>query len=65
MGIDRTLDDGRDEDGEELVLRIEQFGPEAVEEVDDQALDVRTVRVLVGHDHHVAVSELPREGLSG
>ena len=35
----------------------EQRRPVAVDEVDDEALDVRAVVVLVGHDHQVAVAQ--------
>ena len=36
---------------------LEERRPVAVEEVDDQPLDVRAVVVLVGHDHQVAVPQ--------
>ena len=49
------LDDGRDELLEEVGLQ--QVRPVVVEEVDEQALDVRAVLVLVGHDHHVSVAQ--------
>ena len=50
------LDDGRDELAHKVVL-LEQRRPVAVDEVDDEALDVRAVVVLVGHDHEVAVAQ--------
>ena len=53
------LDDGRDELQQEA-RHAEQGGVEVVEEVHDEALDVRAVMVLVGHDHEVAVAQLPR-----
>ena len=28
-----------------------------VDEVDDQALDVGTILILVGHDHHLAIPQ--------
>ena len=51
------LDDGRDELQQEA-RHLEQRGVEVVEEVHDEALDVRAVCVLVGHDHEVAVAQL-------
>lgn len=48
------LDDGSDKLHEEVVLQ--QVGPVGVNEVDDKALDVRAVLVLIGHDHHFSVA---------
>lgn len=39
------------------VGHAEEGGPKLVDEVDEQALDVRAVVVLVGHDHELAVAE--------
>ena len=52
----RRLDDGRDEAAQEA-RDLEQRRPEVVEAVDQQALDVGPVVVLVRHDHEVAVAE--------
>ena len=58
------LDDGRDELAHEVVV-LEQRRPVAVDEVDDEPLDVRAVVVLVGHDHEVAVAQRLVRGCVG
>ena len=55
------LHDGCDE----LLYKVvpEEVGPVVVDKVDDESLDVRTVLVLVSHDHQPAVAQrlqLPR-----
>jgi len=50
------LDDRCDELAHEVMV-LEQRRPVAVDEVDDQPLDVRAVVVLVGHDHQVPVAQ--------
>ena len=50
------LDDGRDE-LEEEPREFEQRWEEAVQEVHDEALDVRPVVILIRHDHQVAVAQ--------
>ena len=50
------LDNGRDE-LQEKSRQLEQRWEEAVQEVHDEALDVRSVVILVGHDHQVAVTQ--------
>lgn len=57
MSWGARLDDGRDELQQEA-RHLEQRGVEVVEEVHDEALDVRAVRVLVGHDHEVPIAQL-------
>ena len=55
----RCLHDGRDE----LLHKTgcaQERRPEAVDEVDEQPFDVRTVVVLVSHDHHLAVPQAVR-----
>ncbi len=58
MGVHAStyLDDGSNEFQEEAG-DPQQRGEEAVQEVHDEALDVRAVVVLVGHDHEVAVAQ--------
>mmetsp|Transcript_5170 Transcript_5170/g.16442 ORF Transcript_5170/g.16442 Transcript_5170/m.16442 type:complete len:215 (+) Transcript_5170:469-1113(+) len=41
---------------QEVVL-LQESGPVAVQEVDDQALDVRAIMVLISHDHELAVAK--------
>ena len=36
---------------------LEQIGPEVVDKVDDQTLDVGAVLVLIRHDHQLAVAQ--------
>lgn len=50
------LDNGRDE-LQQKSRQLEQRWEEAVQEVHDEALDVRSVVILVGHDHQVAVTQ--------
>jgi hypothetical protein len=38
-------------------LLLQQGGPEGVHQVDDEALDVGAVMVLVRHDHHVPIPQ--------
>ncbi len=38
----------------------QQVRPVVVDEVDDQALDVGAILVLIGHDHQLAVAEGPQ-----
>ena len=40
-----------------MSVYLEEIGPEVMDEVDDETLDVRAVLVLVSHDHQVAVSQ--------
>ena len=47
-GSDELLEESRD---------LQQGGPEVVQEVDEEPFDVRTIVVLIGHDHQVAVAE--------
>ena len=56
-----NLDDGSDELLHEIIF--EQVRPVVVDKVDDEALDVGAVLVLVGHDHEMAVAESPEGGL--
>jgi hypothetical protein len=51
------LDDGRDEFKQEAA-DFEEGGIEVVQEVHDEALDVGTIVVLVGHDHQVPIAQL-------
>lgn len=50
------LDDGGDELLEES-LDVEEGRPEVVDEVDNESLDVRSIVILISHDHEVAVTE--------
>lgn len=46
--------------GHELLhepLVLQQRGPEGVHQVDDEALDVGAVMVLIRHDHHVPIPQ--------
>ena len=57
---------GLDDGGDELLQEtghVEKGGPEVMEEVDDQALDVRAIVILIRHDHQVTVAELLHRGL--
>lgn len=36
---------------------LQQIGPEVVDEVDDEAFDVRAILILISHDHELAVAE--------
>jgi len=56
----RHLHDGRDELLEEVLA--DERRPVVLDEVDQQALDVRAVLVLVGHDHHLAVAQALQVG---
>lgn len=49
------FDDGSDELLQEAVV-LDERGPEVVEEVDQQTLDVGAVMVLISHDHDGAVA---------
>lgn len=51
------LDNGGDELQQEA-LDPEQGRVEVVQEVHDEALDVGTIMVLIGHDHQVPVAQL-------
>ena len=55
MELTTNLDKRCDELLDEIPL--EQAGPVGVDEVDDQALDVGAILVLVGHDHQVTVAQ--------
>mmetsp|Transcript_726 Transcript_726/g.1936 ORF Transcript_726/g.1936 Transcript_726/m.1936 type:complete len:224 (+) Transcript_726:1936-2607(+) len=57
VGTLGALDDRRHELLHEAAAP-EEVGPPEVEEVDEQALDVRPVEVLIRHDHHGAVPHL-------
>eukprot|EP00961_Rhodomonas_salina_P127362 1716961-Rhodomonas_salina.6 len=62
LGPRGTLGEGLDERGHELadeVVVLDQRGPVAVEHVEEQPLDVRAVVVLVRHQHHLPVPQLP------
>ena len=50
------LNDGRDE-LEQEPFELQETWKLALQEIDQQAFDMRTVVVLVGHDHQVAVAE--------
>ena len=52
----RYLDDGRDEFLDEIVFQ--EVGPVVVDKVDDEPFDVRSVVILIGHDHHFSISEI-------
>ena len=39
---------------------LEEVGPVVVEEIDDEAFDVRAIGVLIGHDHDVPVAQALR-----
>ena len=54
LGVGLTLDQGSDELGQE-VGELQETGPEVVEEVENEGLDMRAVVVLVSHDHDCAV----------
>jgi hypothetical protein len=56
------LDDGRDEFDQEVGY-AEQRGVKVVEEVDDQTLDVRSIVILICHDHQMAVSQAVGRGV--
>ena len=47
------LDDRRDELDYKVVFQ--EIRPVRVEEVDDEAFDVRAILILVGHYHHFAI----------
>jgi hypothetical protein len=52
---------GLDDGGNELLEEsgdVQEGWPEVVKEIDNQTLDVRTIVILIGHDHQVAVAEL-------
>ena len=51
------LDDGGDE-LEQEARHLKQAGVEVVKVVHDQALDVRPVMILIGHDHQVPIAQL-------
>jgi hypothetical protein len=36
---------------------MKELGPEMMNKVDDQALDVGTILILIGHDHDSSVSQ--------
>ncbi len=40
-----------------LFIDLDERGPEVMEEVDEQTLDVRAIVILIGHDHDLAVAE--------
>ena len=49
-----------DDRGDELTqeaLAIEEAGEEVLEEVDQEAFDVRAVVILISHNHNAAVAE--------
>ena len=48
------LDDGRDELFEEV--NLEKVRPVVMDEVDDEAFDVRSVLILISHDHDAAIA---------
>ena len=48
------LDDRCDELLDKIVLQ--EIGPEMVDKVDEQPLDVRPILILIGHDHQVTIS---------
>ena len=52
----RRFDDGRDE-LEQKSWDLEQRGEVSVQEVDQQTLDVRTIVILIRHDHQLAVTQ--------
>jgi len=52
------LDDWRDELFEEAV-NAKETRPEVMNEVDQKTLDVRTIMVLISHDHYTAISQIP------
>jgi hypothetical protein len=52
-----TLNNGCDELFQEAI-NAQQGGPEVMEEVDQQPLDMRPVMILICHDHQVAVAQL-------
>lgn len=56
------LDDGSDELIQE-VGNLQQGGVEVVQKVDDKTLDMRTVVILIRHDHEMTISERVRGGV--
>ena len=52
-----TLNNGRDELFQEPI-DTEQGWPEMMEEIDEQPLDMRSIMILICHNHQVTVSEL-------
>ena len=51
------LDDRRDELNEEA-WQLHEGGVESVEVVHDQSLDMRSIMVLIRHDHEMAIAQL-------
>ena len=51
------LDDGGDELFEELLVPHNEIWPEEMDEVNQEALDVRPIVVLIRHDHDRAIAK--------
>jgi hypothetical protein len=55
--------DDRGDELDQKVRNLQQRGVEVIQEVDDQTFDMRTIVILIGHDHEVTVSQTVDRGV--
>lgn len=55
--------DDRGDELDQKVRNLQQRGVEVIQEVDDQTFDMRTIVILIGHDHKVTISQTVDRGV--
>ena len=55
--------DDRGDELDQKVRDLEQGRVEVIQEVDDQTLDMRTIVILIGHDHEMTISQTVDRGV--